>query len=279
MQFVKELRGTAVIDPDHLNDPKVKSYLLKQISEEKMTPEAVAAAYNCSTKTILHQLGKFTNGKEVRTKLGRPPLLDEEAKTAIVARLTELVAQQKAASMKEFKEIVREGINATAARRQLFPPNRLPSESTLRALRAELDIRVNKGQTTTSARQSAQQDIRNYVSVAAMHKAMAPADRPELIFNFDATTYGTNSKQELVVYAQNSNDKAPITHIDDSGLELFVKSIFFHNAVGDLAPLVLVVMDEDMDPNSVARWILERSSRYSSVDSVLKDSRGQSRFI
>lgn len=283
MEFVKDLRGTIIVDNNHIHDPAVRLDLLDQVIEKKFTVEQVSTALNCSSNTIYRQLKKRRNSESSISEIGRPYQLDKEARMTLLTNLNDKASQQKAASKEEFEQLVIEGVNATAVRRHCLPPNKLPSESCLRALKKDLNIRYNKGQTTTSARQQAQQDIRNYASVAVMHKSMWNQDRPELIFNFDATTYGTNSSEQWVVYEHKADNEAPITRVDNSGLELFIKSFFYHNAAGDLAPLVLVVMDETMDSDIIDPYQLPGGSWKGAVDSpawvVFSKSRGGSRRL
>lgn len=221
------------------------------VIDEKVTVKMVALACNCTEGAIYYQLKKRRNNEPISIKRGRPQLLDQEAEDALISKLENLVDQEQAANGAKLKDLVAKGIQETASRRQVFVPDKLPSKSALRNLRKKLDIRMNVGQRTTLARQRAQQDIRNYVSAAVMHKALSPPGRPALILNFDATTYVTNGARDLSVYPHRKGDKRPVAQVDDSSLELFIKFYFCHPTLGDLAPLVLVVIDETMDLDTI----------------------------
>ena len=260
MEHVKELREKIIISNDKINDKTVISSLMDRVMKEELSIKEIASARQCGIRTAYRHYEKYKNNKAISTARGRPNLLDEESKITLVNKLNSMASEEKAATRDDFKELVIEGVNSTSERRNSYPQNKLPSISTMRHLREELDIRINHGQRSTSARQLAQQDIRNYVSVAAMHKAMSNQDRPELIFNFDATTYGTNNSDKWVVYPHKRGDNSPVTRIDDSGMQLFVKSYFYHNAVGDLGPLVLVVADDTMDSDSIETYALPGGS-------------------
>jgi hypothetical protein len=251
MEHVTVTRNSVVIHEGFINNEIVKLALIDEIIAKRLPLQRVAIALLIKVRTMQSQVASRKSKRYLHVSPGRPSILDEIGEEALSAHLAALRGERMTATNNEFKDLVVKFMNGTLVRRNMLPAAKCPHYTTLVDLKKRLDIRVGKGQTTTPARQQAQRDIRNYVSVGVMHQAMCENIMPELIFNFDATTYGTNGANQWVVYPHDINDMSPATRVDNSGLNLFVKSFFYHNSEGDVAPLVLVVCDDTMIADTI----------------------------
>lgn len=211
----------------------------------------IATFLNISQREVQYQVKRCRLGLYVDAQRGRRTKFDNTAKETICANLTKCRNEQNSVTYGQFRDMVTQAANETEARREIYSHSTELSRSTIYNLVEECDFRRVKGQTTTKARQLAQQDIRNYVSVAIMHCAMGDGLKPHQIYNFDSTTYGVLGDNTTVVYQFNPDDDSPVTRVKENELELSIKTYFCHNGAGNMAPLVIVVVDESLEGDSI----------------------------
>jgi hypothetical protein len=68
-----------------------------------------------------------------------------------------------------------------------------------------------------------------------------------LCFNWHATQYCVNAEGHATIVKCKSDDERPPTALSAGGLAFAIKYCHFHNAAGDMAPIVLIVADDSME--------------------------------
>jgi hypothetical protein len=119
-----------------------------------------------------------------------------------------------------------------------------------------IGLSLTKGQRTTKATQFNQSDIRNFVSCAALHGAYAKDKDPNLIGNWDFSTFGINfDGKDFSEKSGKYEDLPPPTRTTDGGLSIFIKICHLHVASGLVAPRKRLANDQlepsnNQNPNS-----------------------------
>jgi hypothetical protein len=203
--------------------------------------------FNVSKSEANKKIKKFRQNQSIYTSVGRPPALDLAAKDKLIDTLQELRQVQSTATKKEMKQLFYDCKKETLEREGKSTYDCQISKSTIKRYRRGLDIRQVQGQSTTTARQRAILDPRNFISSAIMHYSIAEGLIPEMIFNFDATSFKISTKDDYVYFAFDEEDDTPVTRVSDDGLDIFVKVIVCHNAGGELGPLTFVIADKKIE--------------------------------
>ena len=169
MEHLTDLRTKFIIDKGYFDNVELKKAILDQANNGEIKLQKVADTYNCSLRTVQSQAKKRKDNAEIRAHVGRPTILDQVAKGDLVEELHRLRRLQKAPNLPEFTVLVIKFGKETLERRGISGAMSYDvSERAVRGIRKGLDVHKNKGQTTISARQVAQPDIRNFLSVAVM---------------------------------------------------------------------------------------------------------------
>lgn len=101
----------------------------------------------------------------------------------------------------------------------------------------------------THARIFAESDPRNLYSFAVMNEAFMGTRDAAMCFNWDATQYCVDAEGHATIVKCRGDDERPATALSAGGLGLAIKYYHFHNAAGDMAPMVLIVADDTMEEN------------------------------
>lgn len=193
------------------------------------------------------KIKKFKDQKAIYLNRGRPPSLDETSTTNLVETLQKMRQTQKTASSQEMKQLFSDEREATLSRQHKSTISTKISKSTVKRYCQGLDIRAVKPQSTTAARQRAIFDPRNFITSSIMHQSLVEGLIPQMVFNFDATSFQISTNDDLVHFVYDEDDSSPVTRVSDGGLDIFVKVLVCHNAGGDLGPIVYIIADKNSD--------------------------------
>ena len=99
------------------------------------------------------------------------------------------------------------------------------------------ELRPEKGQTSTKARARESLDVRNFFVNHIMNACYAEGKDPHMIGNFDATQFFVSYlNEEILIRVLNEVDpKLPLSNVEDSILDMFIKFICMCNASGKVA--------------------------------------------
>ena len=189
---------------------------------------------------------------------GRPRLLDEEARkefdsfvTLPLNGITEATISQ---TRKKFGELVEE----SSMRRGVVVDRDnvdFSGRSFYRSL-VEAEVSSVAPQRKTLARIEAEADPRNFFTWAVLLFAFANGKCPEMMANWDFTTFGClneDGDNEKVYFKKLSAKEAadleqkPITVASAGDLGLYIKKAHLHNAHGNIAPPMYFLQDDTMD--------------------------------
>lgn len=70
-----------------------------------------------------------------------------------------------------------------------------------------------------------------------------------MCFNWDATQYCVDAEGHATIVKCRGDDERPATALSAGGLGFAIKYYHFHNAAGDMAPMVLIIADDTMEEN------------------------------
>jgi hypothetical protein len=111
--------------------------------------------------------------------------------------------------------------------------------------------RLRKPQQKTNARILAENDPRHVLSFYCMCKAYSEFISKEYVFNWDATQFKVQKDEDenVIIIIESKNDSSPPTVMSETTTDIFIKYFHFHNAEGNLSPLVFLVADPDLPDN------------------------------
>ena len=119
--------------------------------------------------------------------------------------------------------------------------------------KAGLKSRVS--QPKNAARKEAQRDVRNFVTAAAGFKALLTNKIPQLIFNFDASTYLFNSYTNNRCFVPHVRDESMQVQGEDNGkgLNVCIKYMAIICADGSIAPPFFIITGDGLETHE-CRW-------------------------
>lgn len=174
---------------------------------------------------------------------GRRPKVDDIALNVIQGQLNAAVKDGNAIKMSQFRPMLVAGAEASAKRL-----GEAESSATL-SQRSVLNYKNGMGasyvvpQTKTNARDSAEHDPRNVITMAVMCEVFCDDLYADMIFNWDATQYQIDhsGKELVIVIKPDQDDTTPVSVVAPSTMSFFVKHYHLHNAAGVIATPVFVI--------------------------------------
>jgi len=185
-----------------------------------------------------------------RDTLGRPPILDSLAKSALVQSLINKKRAQK--SQKAGVSFGAE-IRAQCEKSHDLSGNAgtayKVSSRTVNRIKQEINASSVVSQTKSEARIFAESDPRNNFTMAAMLYAFTCMLVPYMIFNWDATQYSiTEDTDKKVIIIKQEGDNQPATSQSAGTVAVSIKHFHFHNAAAEVAPPVFLIADDSLGP-------------------------------
>jgi hypothetical protein len=101
----------------------------------------------------------------------------------------------------------------------------------------------------THAKIFAEADPRNHFSFAVMNEAFMGSRDASMFFNWDATQCSVDAEGHATIVKCKWDDDTPATALSAGGLAFAMEYYHFHNAAGDMAPMVLIAVDDSMEEN------------------------------
>lgn len=205
-----------------------------------------ARRFNLNRNTVGSWAHRHSLGQKLTGKRGRPSLLDTQAHEDILRDVKRRRDAHDCMKLSEFLGEVSKVVEDTACRRSsAFRP---PCARTAKRVQSRLDLRERTAQRLSRARLIACSDIRMTYSLWIMLKACAENLPPQVLWNFDATTFQVSfTNDEKVLVVGDGDEETPASSIGDSVLEIGVKWIFMASASSHVAPFVFVICVNDMD--------------------------------
>jgi hypothetical protein len=179
---------------------------------------------------------------------GRPPLVDHDGIINIRQTLRTAVATQNCqTTMVSNFQIMLEGeVTNSKKRRGLAGLETRVSKKFVKRFKDNNNFVEATCQFKTHARIFAESDPRNLFSFAVMNEAFMGTRDATMCFNWDATQYCVDAEGHATIVKCRGDDDRPATALSAGGLGFAIKYYHFHNAAGDMAPLVLIVADDTM---------------------------------
>lgn len=202
----------------------------------------------------------------------RPSFLDAQGKVALVEACKPNGSGYCVAE-EEFNVLVDKLIKDVNVKRN-NAPHESPTATTRYCsdIRKELNIKKGNAECTTSARMSAEADLRNFVSYCSMLQSFSDV-KPQLLFNADATQF-TVGKATMGSKCLYYGRRSEIGHLrlqpvkdNAGGMNLFIKSFLLISAAGFSGNAVYIVADANMESNSIDVYESYHLSHHSNVES------------
>ncbi len=189
---------------------------------------------------------------------GRFALLDEEGADCLENEIHERKRSGNAMKRSEFAPFIYECVKDTARRRGKSDLQVSVSPRTQINIKNGLGASFYSPQRKTHARDFAESDLRNVITMAVMCKVFCGDLLADMIFNWDATQYEIDhSKKELVIAIKTENDDCtPISIVGAATTSFFVKHYHLHNAAGVIAtPVYVIAVDQLDEEDSIQTFI------------------------
>ena len=170
----------------------------------------------------------------IHSKKGRPPVLDEIGERNLVEKLTNSEQQQTSVKEKDFPNLICEEAEETLNRRNISICVDSADPKTVKKYKRKLNLKKVTGQSKSSARITAEKDLRNNFSMAVLLKAYSENLNPALKMNMDYTQFYIHEETGKVLVVKNGKNlegKKPATFEHDSSFGISVKYIHLHNAI------------------------------------------------
>lgn len=245
----RDLRGGKQVYPDLSKrsfSPEEKILLLEFYNKQLETDPFLslnkfAQRYNLSGSRVNNWGTTLKRGKNLFAKPGRPLVIDETGLKQCVDEVISLRSEGNPPTFSETTRILQGQANATADRRNQPHHDLTVRTAATYISRAKLNAR--KPQVTTPARQKACSDHRMLYSAMVMATAFAKGINPQVLWNFDFTTFviPRAGSGENVYIAEDDNSIIPPAVVDDETLPFAIKWVHLANAAGTCGPLILIV--------------------------------------
>lgn len=252
--------------------PEEKSIIFKEIQTSTCTQQTMANYLGVTPIRIEKLVHDVRHGKRLSDTGGRSSKLDDYGKDLLCA---EIIRRRESGAPMTKSELYLEVNQAVSSMDIRLGGNGLTTsvhKQTADKILSSMHGTAEKGQVTTKARQRESQDIRNFVSMAAMNEAYGSNKPCQLIGNYDATQFVVTVKnQELLITIkkESSNDsdddmeERPLTNVEDSTLDFGIKWFMIASASGHLGTDVFLVnnpnMTDDEFTSSQIRGLSHRS--------------------
>jgi hypothetical protein len=219
--------------------------LVNEMREHGASQKELADFLGYSRHVICRICAKLKSGwYEKETTTGRPLSINKEQEQLLLAAVQTGAKSKKLVTRKQFRELQLNAMSETAkaAGKNDLQTSLRVSRNTEARLKQRLGISFVKPQQTTKARAKAGADLRNNLTLAAMHAAFSALLSFHLIMNMDASTFRVQfSTNDRVCRVARCKDAATITETDE--MDVFQKILFVANAHGGLAPPLFVIAD------------------------------------
>jgi transposase len=183
------------------------------------------------------------------SKGGRPPKVDDDGIIHIRQCLRAAVATQSCQTtmLSNFQIMIEDEVKASLKRRGQAGLDGLITKRFVKRFKIENNFVEATCQFKTHARIFAEADPRNLFSFAVMNEAFMGSRDASMCFNWDATQYCVDAEGHTTIVKCKGDDEKPATAQSAGGLAFAIKYYHFHNAAGDMAPMVLIVADDSME--------------------------------
>ena len=247
-------------EANKLNE-KDKIDLIQQMHEEGLHSNEFGHMHGISGSTIRKWERKLKflqeTGVDTFHKVGGQALIDEESMKNLAQECDALYQKENSPNRGQLEEMILEKMNETSLKMGKDELHDEIKKTTYYNIKMRAGIHKNKGQTKTLARIRAEADPRNALSMAILLETFAKDLDSDLVCNFDSTSCCIFPEDGPLYFRRKESD-LPVTNTKDSELPVILKFMFFHNAAGKMAPIVIIIDDPNLDPEQIVftrfRW-------------------------
>ena len=207
-----------------------------------LSVEAFASRYSLQGNVFRNWISRHTKSGHLHNSRGSPGALDDIAMKDVVAEVKEYRhLNHEAPNRAEITKILQKHVEATS-RRSGKPPIPVSSRLASNYIK-KLDLRQRVPQVIPPVREKACSDPRMIYSTMVMANALAKDLPPDLIFNWDATTFiiRTPGVDQPVYIVPDDDFLIPPSVVSDDPFPFAIKWLYLANAAGYTAPLILII--------------------------------------
>lgn len=231
--------------------------LCKNLVESGLTTLEFAKRHCLSYSTMKRYIRKYNKWRLTGvddfhdSRGGRPSLVDDTGIINIRHILRAAVANQacQKTMVSNFQLMLENEARETKKRRGLADLEGRVSKKFVKRFKNDNNFVDATCQFKTHARIFAESDPRNLYSFAVMNDSFMSSRDASMCFNWDATQYCVDAEGHATIVKCKGDDERPPTALSAGGLGFAIKYYHFHNAAGDMAPMVLIVADDTMGDN------------------------------
>jgi hypothetical protein len=229
--------------------------LCRNLFESGITTMEFARRHCLAYSTMKRYMTKYRKWKMTGvdtfhdSKGGRPPFVDHDGIINIRGILRAAVSTQNCQTtmVSNFRIMLETEVTNSKKRRGLAGLETRVSKKFVKRFKDNNNFVEATCQFKTHARIFAESDPRNLYSFAVMNEAFMGNRDSTMCFNWDATQYCVDAEGHATIIKCRGDDDRPATALSAGGLGFAIKYYHFHNAAGDMAPLVLIVADDTME--------------------------------
>lgn len=232
------------------------------IETNGVSAKSLSKKYNLVERTIQQDVKRLKAGKSLNSR-GRPMVVDEVGKKAIIVNMRERMMASDCPDEESERNMLNEAARQTRKRRGKEDDEYVLSSSSVLRLNKELGIKTTlRPDWSTQPRALAIQDSLNATSHAVMYKSMATCVPAALQLNMDATQFAVNKSSYLkTAYLKDDpeGETKPVKRISGAQFSIFIKNFtiispFAHSKIN------LLLANSSMDPDDLKIFHIEGMS-------------------
>ncbi len=238
-------------------------YNQELIEGKDVSMETFAARYSVPGNTFRNWVLRLKKGQPLRDREGAPAAIDDLGISDALKDIKEFRRlNHEAPNQTEVTKIFQRHADASSSRLGRHKINLTPR--LVKEYISKLNLIKRSPQVITPVRDKACSDPRMIYSTMVMAEAYSKNLPPELIWNWDATTFIINTPgvDQPVYVVKDDNLLIPPSVVADDPFPFAIKWLHLANAAGNTAPLVLIVGIESI-PAGYGEIFCESGLNYS----------------
>ena len=230
--------------------PEGRYCLGKLVSENPQNVSAYSKQTGESERYLKIQAKMYKEDKPFRN-VGQPLVCNE----SMIAHISAIAKAGDDEGTSPGEKKLRKDLSNLAAKEGRLQNGRLICKKTFNRAMKKAGLKSRVSQPKNAARKEAQRDVRNFVTAAAGFKALLTNKSPQLIFNFDASTYLFNSYTTKRCLVPHVRDESMQVQGEDNGkgLNVCIKYMAIICADGSIAPPICIITDDGLETHE-CRW-------------------------